>query len=176
MTRPANDPQVRALQGRRAGIVSRSFADLVDLFVVVIFVLFLLVMVASVRALFVGELSFELPPLAARAPLFAVLLVAYLTYGWGLNGRTFGKLVLGLRVVGNGGEDISFARGLGRAVLYVVFSIGLFWAVVSRRNASVQDLALRTAVVYDWGFEPAAVARADARGSGADLSRAPPKA
>ena len=153
MTRPANDPQVRALQGRRAGVVSRAFADLVDLFVVVIFALLLLVMIAAVRALFVGELSFELPTLAARAPLFLALLVAYLTYGWGLNGRTLGKLVLGLRVVGRAGEDISFARGLGRAVFYVVLPVGFLWAVLSSKNASVQDLALRTAVVYDWGFE-----------------------
>ncbi len=154
MTRPANDPQVRALQGRRAGVVSRAFADLVDLFVVVILALLLLVMIASVRALFVGELSFELPTLAARAPLFLVLLVAYLTYGWGLNGRTLGKLVLGLRVVGAAGEDISFARGLGRAVFSVVVPIGFLWAILSRKNASLQDLALRTAVIYDWGFEP----------------------
>ena len=37
-----------------------------------------------------------------------------------------------------------------RAVLCVLFPLLLFWAVVDRRRRSVQDLIVRTAVVYDW--------------------------
>jgi uncharacterized RDD family membrane protein YckC len=41
-------------------------------------------------------------------------------------------------------------RSLLRAVTCVVFPIGLFWAALSKRNASVQDLVFGTSVVYDW--------------------------
>jgi hypothetical protein len=32
----------------------------------------------------------------------------------------------------------------------VLFPILLLWVAVSRQNRSVQDLVLRTSVVYDW--------------------------
>jgi uncharacterized RDD family membrane protein YckC len=44
---------------------------------------------------------------------------------------------------------------LARAVLYVLFPAGLLWVLASRRNASVQDLVVGTAVVYDWAYHPA---------------------
>ena len=58
---------------------------------------------------------------------------------------------MGLRAVGRDGSDLSPWRGFWRAVLYLLFLPGILWALVSKRNASVQDLLLRTAVVYDWG-------------------------
>jgi hypothetical protein len=35
---------------------------------------------------------------------------------------------------------------------------GLLWILASRRNASLQDLVVGTAVVYDWAYRPAAEA------------------
>ncbi len=32
----------------------------------------------------------------------------------------------------------------------VLFPLGLFWSAISRRNASLQDLLVRTSVIYDW--------------------------
>jgi uncharacterized RDD family membrane protein YckC len=80
-----------------------------------------------------------------------VLLLAYLTYGWGLDGRTVGKLAVGLQVLDEDGSDLSFRRALARAMLVMVFPIGLLWAAVGGRSESVQDLVLRTVVVHDWG-------------------------
>jgi uncharacterized RDD family membrane protein YckC len=107
--------------------------------------------IAGIRALFTGELEVEASPDAVRGPLATLLVLAYLGYGWGLNGRTTGNVALGLRVVRSDGSDLSPLRGLARAVLYLIFPPGILWAVVSRRNASLQDLILGTAVVYDWG-------------------------
>ncbi len=50
---------------------------------------------------------------------------------------------------------------LGRGAFYALFPLGLLWAAVDGRNRSVQDLVLRTSVVYDWthrvpGAEPQA--------------------
>ena len=151
MTRPAVDPKVRARQRRRAGIVSRTLADLIDLLVVLGIAWLIAGASALIRAVLGGRLEVVLPDPSGRALFMFVLLVAYLTYGWGLNGRTLGKLIIGLRVVRDDGSDLPFGRAFWRAVLYGLFPIGLLWAVVSRKEASVQDLLLRTAVIYDWG-------------------------
>jgi uncharacterized RDD family membrane protein YckC len=58
-------------------------------------------------------------------------------------------------VVDRVGRRLSVVRSLARAVLYVLFPAGLLWVVASRRNASVQDLVVGTAVVYDWTYHPA---------------------
>ena len=66
----------------------------------------------------------------------------------------FGKLVMGLHAVTARGGDLSPLMGFARALLCLIFIPGLLWVIVSRRNASIQDLILRTAVVYDWGLPP----------------------
>jgi uncharacterized RDD family membrane protein YckC len=66
-----------------------------------------------------------------------------------------GKQIAGLRVVEVAGRRLSLWRSLTRALLYVLFPAGLLWVLASRRNASLQDLILRTAVVYDWAYHPA---------------------
>ena len=152
MSRLANRPDVRRLQGARAGMVSRALADAFDLVAVVLIALLILLVVSAVRGLFSRGFEFVSIAQPGRGILAAVLVVAYLGYGWGLEGRTLGKTVMGLRVVGDDGADLSPARGLLRAVLYLVVPPGFLWALVSRRNASLQDLALRTSVVHDWGF------------------------
>lgn len=152
MTRPANEPSIRGRQGTRAGIVSRLLANGLDLLAAVAIGMAVLLAVSAVAGLFTRSFTFLTPSQPARGILAAALLVVYLGYGWGLGGRTFGKTVLGLRVVDRAGGDISTGRGLLRAVLYLVFPPGLLWSVVSRRNASLQDLILGTAVVHDWGF------------------------
>jgi hypothetical protein len=36
----------------------------------------------------------------------------------------------------------------------VLFAFGLGWAVIDRRRRSLQDIVLRTTVVYDWRQDP----------------------
>ena len=151
MSPKPHDPRARALQGRRAGLVSRLLALAVDVVVVVLIGVLLLVVTGGIRSLFTGELEVEVSSDAVRGPLATLLVLAYLGYGWGLNGRTAGKVALGLRVVRHDGSDLSLLWGAARAVLYLIFLPGILWVAVSRRNASLQDLLLRTAVVYDWG-------------------------
>lgn len=151
MSRVGASPQVRARQGRRAGIVSRLAADVLDLLAVVLIGVLLLVVVAAIRTVFGEGFEIETPP-QSGGDLLGLLLV-YLTYGWGLDGRTLGKVALGLRAVRSDGSHLSFGRAFVRAALYIVVPVGFLWALVSRRNASVQDLVLGTSVVYDWGRE-----------------------
>jgi uncharacterized RDD family membrane protein YckC len=85
--------------------------------------------------------------------------VLYLTFSWSATGRSVGKQIAGLRVVDRGGQRLSVRRSFARAVLYVLFPAGLLWVLASRRNASLQDLVVGTAVVYDWAYHPADEAR-----------------
>jgi uncharacterized RDD family membrane protein YckC len=135
----------------RAGVVSRLIAAVIDALVVVLAGLVLLLVAASVRLFWTGDLELGFEGAQATRVGVLVLLLVYLTYGWGLDGRTAGKLAMGLQVLDEGGTDLSFRRALARAVLAMVFPIGLLWAAVGERSASVQDLVLRTVVVHDWG-------------------------
>jgi uncharacterized RDD family membrane protein YckC len=53
-------------------------------------------------------------------------------------------------VVGRDGDRLSLALALARALVCAALPIGLFWCVVSARNASIADLLVRSFVVYDW--------------------------
>ncbi len=76
--------------------------------------------------------------------------VVYLTVSWTLSGRTYGYLVMGLRVLGRGGRPLRLVGAAIRAVFVVVVPIGIAWVLVSRDNRSLQDIVLGTRVVYDW--------------------------
>jgi uncharacterized RDD family membrane protein YckC len=139
------------MQGQRAGIVSRFLADAIDFFVVV----------AAVIGVYLGYSTFRFllrprrftwpePSSLHLVALGWILLLVYLTVAWTNTGRTFGKRVLGLRAVTSRDDRIPFPRSLARAFLCALFPIGLFWCVISSQNESVQDLIVRTHVVYDW--------------------------
>jgi uncharacterized RDD family membrane protein YckC len=78
----------------------------------------------------------------------AIVLTLLFAIAWSTTGRSYGDRLLGLRVINRRGERLGFAPAFVRAVLCVAFPPLLFWAIVDRR--SVQDLVLRTAVIYDW--------------------------
>jgi uncharacterized RDD family membrane protein YckC len=120
------------MQGQRAGIVSRFLADAIDLLVIVVAVVGVYFAVSGVRFLLEPR-RFTWPEASA------------------LNLGTLGWIVLGLRVVSSDDSGLPLWRSFVRAVLCALFPIGLFWSAVSSRNESLQDLIVRTTVVYDWG-------------------------
>jgi uncharacterized RDD family membrane protein YckC len=144
-----------ALQGHRAGFISRLVADALDLGVVWVIGLSVLLFAGVVRYLLATR-PFQLPVLPSwQLPTGgAVIAVAYLTSGWASTGRTAGKQVAGLRVTDRSGRRLPVGRALLRAVLYVLFPVGLLWILVSRHNASVQDHIVGSVVVYDWHYHP----------------------
>jgi uncharacterized RDD family membrane protein YckC len=78
---------------------------------------------------------------------------AYLALSWAATGRSVGKQIAGLRGVDRAGRRLSLRRSFCRP--YVLSPVGLLWVLASRRNASVQDLILGTAVLYDWAYHSA---------------------
>jgi uncharacterized RDD family membrane protein YckC len=138
------------IRGRRAGLVTRSLANIADVVVVVLLVTAGWLGVAAFRFL-VHPARFTFP-----APGFAVLLLVglgvlalYFAGSWALVGGTYGDRLLGLRVVGHHGERLHWGMAAVRAVVCTLVPIGLFWVLVSTENRSLQDLLLRTSVVYD---------------------------
>lgn len=141
----------RAAQGRRAGVVTRCAAAVIDLLVACVGVVVLYAAWAAVLFL-LRPRTFHFPDPGQGWLLTALLclLTAYLAFAWMTTGQTVGDRVLGLRVVDRHGRLPGVGLALVRAVLCVLFPILLLWVAVSRQNRSVQDLVLRTSVVYDW--------------------------
>lgn len=141
----------RPLQGQRAGIVSRFLADAIDFFVVVAALIGVYLGFSTFRFLLhPRRFTWPEPSAMYLGWLGWILLILYLTIAWANTGRTFGKRVLGLRVVAGTDRRLPLWLAFVRACLCALFPIGLFWSAVSSTNASVQDLIVRTQVVYDW--------------------------
>jgi len=143
--------EARPYQGQRAGLVTRTVAGVVDALVVA-------VALAVGYAGWIGlrfvldPRGFELSGLNALPGMTTalVLCVLYLSTAWSVTGRTYGGHVMGLRLVDRRGRHPGLFVAMARAVLCTLFPIGLLWCVVGPARRSVQDLLLRTAVIYDW--------------------------
>jgi uncharacterized RDD family membrane protein YckC len=147
--------EARPFQGHRAGLVSRTAAAAIDFGIVIV--------ALGVCYLGVSAFLFLLNPRGFMAPALppaviyaagGVLLTVYLAVSWMGSGRTYGNHVMGLRVVNRKGQRLHPLVSFVRAALYVIFPIGLFWVLVSGHNRSLQDLVVRTSVIYDWDVRP----------------------
>jgi uncharacterized RDD family membrane protein YckC len=143
--------EARDLQGRRAGLFSRIVANVIDLAVVFAGVAAAYVGWAGVKLLWQGsDFTRPTPGFALAIVVSEILHALYFAFAWTTSGRTVGNRVMGLRVVGRGGRRLHLGVALVRAVFCVLVPFGLLWVGVSRENRSVQDLVLRTSVIYDW--------------------------
>jgi uncharacterized RDD family membrane protein YckC len=143
--------EARAFQGQAAGVVTRCVAAAIDVPLVALALVSAYLGLVGLRFLIDPRgFSWPDPALLSFLAIMAALMGLYLTIAWGLVGRTLGDTLMGLRVVTARGHRVGWIRAAARAVAYVAFPIGLLWSAVDRRSRSVQDLVLRTSVVYDW--------------------------
>jgi len=141
----------RAHQGRPAGVVTRLLANAIDFGLLLVALGSTYAAWAAWRFLRDGSrFRFPTVPSGVAYLVGSIALAAYLTASWVATGRTRGDHIMGLRVVDDSGRPLGRPRALVRAALCVLFPVGLFWAVLSKRNRSLQDLAVRSAVIYDW--------------------------
>lgn len=151
-TRAIRSPRARELQGSRAGFVSRCTADLIDLGVVVLFYFLALLVIAGIKYfVFSDEFDMPQPNFGVTTVGCWVIAVIYLSSGWANPGRTFGKSMMGLRVVSSRGRPLSPRHAFFRALICATAG----WLVLvtipfSRSRSGVHDYVLRTTVVYDW--------------------------
>jgi uncharacterized RDD family membrane protein YckC len=143
--------EARPYQGHPAGLVSRSLANVVDgLLVAAVLVAGYVGLNAVIFVSDPQTFTFIDPSLGWIVLWTLWLTVLYFTGAWAITGRTYGCHLMGLRVVGRRGGRVRPGVAAARAVLCVVFPIGLLWCAVSPRERSLQDVLLRTSVVYDW--------------------------
>jgi uncharacterized RDD family membrane protein YckC len=143
--------EARAFNGAPAGLVSRTLANIVDLIVVAALLAAGYLGVAGLLFLRRGA-SFSFPVVSyptAYAIGFAGWVV-YMAIGWRTNGRTYGDHLLGLRVRTIGDGPLGAPRAVIRAVLCAIAPLLLIWVAFSKQQRSVQDLLVRTHVIYDW--------------------------
>lgn len=143
--------EARPYQGRRAGLVTRVAANVVDVLVAVAILLAAYAGLNGLRFL-VSPRSFSFTDLSPLPSVAAVLVVlaGYLTVTWATTGRSYGCHLMGLRVVGRDGRRLGPFAALLRSLFCVLFPLGLLWCAVDGSRRSVQDVVLRTTVVYDW--------------------------
>jgi uncharacterized RDD family membrane protein YckC len=166
---PAVPSDVVDYQGTRAGFVSRALAATIDVALVFLVVLGTIAVIWALSFIFspeapgsTGSLAPDRIPGAAAMVLYGYFLNwAYWTIGWATSGRTIGNLIMGLRVVNYQGRHPRWIGAALRSAFCTVFPFGLLWVIPSGANRSVQDVVLRTSVVYDWvisipGFRKAA--------------------
>jgi uncharacterized RDD family membrane protein YckC len=139
-----------AVRGQAAGFVTRALAVTADVVAVLLALAAGYAGVAGfVFLLRPATFSFPAPGYLVILLVAVLTLVAYWTATWAVPGRSYGGQLMGLRVVGPRGSRLHWSHAAARAVLCVLFPLGLLWVLVSPHNRSVQDVVLRTAVVYD---------------------------
>jgi uncharacterized RDD family membrane protein YckC len=143
--------EARSFQQRRAGIVTRVLASTVD-FITVSLALVVLYALWNATAFLIDPYGFAFAKPTQLGILLAgeLLLLAYFTASWATTGRTYGAHVMGLRVVDSRGNTLPWIKALVRSVFCLLFPFGLLWVLINKENRSLQDLVLRTSVIYDW--------------------------
>ena len=165
--REIRNERAQQLQGSRAGFFSRAVASGTDvLLVLCVYIGGFVVASISWDLFFSQSVSLSVPPHWLNELIVWILLVVYLSAGWGSSGRTLGKQMMGLRVVCSDGSRLRFPRAFLRAVLCATIFPVLLLALVNRRNKGLEDVIFGTVVAYDWlpeEAEPLTNAHVDAQ-------------
>lgn len=142
--------EARPAQGQRAGLFTRAIAALVDVAAVA----------AVVAGVWLGTYALlwtlapaerpQMPPSGLYLLGGIVVLWASWTMSYATNGRSLGKWVMGIRIVSRKGGRMLWPSAALRALANIAFPLGLLWVIPSAQNRSVQDVVLRTSVIYAW--------------------------
>ena len=140
----------RPMQGQRAGLFTRLLAACIDVAAAALVTagawigLFLLLWaVAPVT-------SPTMPNIVWFVVGGVLLLWLAWTVAYATNGRALGHQIMGIRVIGRKGAHMQWLFAAMRAALNIVFPLGIFWIIPSAQNRSVQDVLLRSNVIYSW--------------------------
>jgi uncharacterized RDD family membrane protein YckC len=142
----------RVVQGQRAGFVSQAVGAAFDAAAVLAIYFAVLVAFGFLRFLVTDD-PFKMPQPGpfVNFDLVFVIGVLLLWSSWSGSGRAPGMAVIGLRVVGDGGERLSSRRAFWRAVLSTLtLGIGVVAVLFSKQNRSLYDMVCGSAVVYAW--------------------------
>jgi uncharacterized RDD family membrane protein YckC len=143
----------RAYQGHRAGFFSRTIAAIIDVVSVIIIVVLFNLGAAFLRMVIEQVQNVTIPRLGWSVAIGTVVMWLLWTYAWTTTGRSLGMHIMGLRIINYSGQRVRLPVAALRSIFCIVFPIGLLWVIISPANRSLQDVVLRTSVVYDWVME-----------------------
>jgi len=147
--RPADDVVGPPLP-THAGVVTRLLAAIVDAAAIVVLTAMLDLAAAGARFLWSPvDFRWPRPETEVIVIVLGAVAVVYLTAGWALAGRTYGARLMGLRVLSSQKVLLGWIRSALRAIVCVIWPLGLFWCGISRTRSSLADLLVRSVVVYD---------------------------
>ena len=143
----------RPIQGQRAGLFTRAAAAGIDVAATVV------VMIGAWLGLWVVLWAIRpmdphpMPQVWWFVLIGIVILWLSWTVAYATNGRALGHLVMGIRVVNRTGQSMSWLAAALRAITNMLFPVGLLWVIPSAQNRSVQDVVLRSSVIYAWAIQ-----------------------
>ncbi len=157
------------LQGHYAGFVTRLFAFIMDIFIIMAVTGIASIAFGLVLNFFnltpdnvnASSGSGNLASLNYATILVFILLIfntiiffGYFIFFWMTSGQTLGKGFMGVRVISMDGRPLSFVQAVVRLIGYwisaVVFFLGFIWITIDDQRQGWHDTMARTYVIYSW--------------------------
>ena len=143
-----------ALQGTRAGAVSRVLAFAFDWFLIGILFVFGQRIFALALEVLVGRTWIASEHREVAGIAFILWAFVYFSLPVALIARTPGKGLLGLKIVRVDGEPVDGRHAALRTIVmpfsFLFFAVGLFLGLFRKDRRTLHDLAAGTSVVYAW--------------------------
>ena len=151
-------PEQVSLKFKIAGLGSRATANIVDWFILV-----LINVAVSLSIVSLGKMipdPHPIPPVSNYVYAIMIILLFLLLWGYFVffeffaSGRTPGKMLVGIRVIQENGQSITFlasaVRNLFRIIdfLPALFLLGILMIFFHSRHKRIGDIAAGTLVVY----------------------------
>ena len=140
-----------------ASFTARTIAMLIDVMIVfaLMLIIFLPLFLVSIFASLILMPLLALLNLTIVPSLFffwaMISWVYFATMESGARGATYGKRLMGLRAVGEKGDQLTFARASVRYFAKIVSAIpmflGFFMAIVTQRKQALHDLIAETLII-----------------------------
>jgi uncharacterized RDD family membrane protein YckC len=144
----------QAFQGAPAGMVSRLFAFLIDVFTVQLLLTVGQALFALAFQVVLGRTWSAKDHQLFAAIAWGVLVFLYFTVPIAVAGRTVGQAVLGLKVQRLDGATVGGSRAVVRTLTFplsiLLFGIGLFMGVFRADRRMLHDLIAGTEEIYAW--------------------------
>jgi uncharacterized RDD family membrane protein YckC len=148
------------MYGYYAGFVSRLFAFVLDVIILIVAISLTTWLITFLDVLFDLEniMDADLIRFIVTILLTLVVYVGYPMFFWTFTGKTVGMMLMGLRVVTTDGQYLSLGRSARRLIGYAIsaipFFLGFFWILIDDRRQGWHDKIAGTCVVYDWAARP----------------------
>jgi uncharacterized RDD family membrane protein YckC len=160
--RHKRNPLPPTFKGHYAGFITRLIAFVIDILIVSVSIGVMLSTFSLILNFFnielegISNLSVVIRNLAIFVTGFGFTFFVnfiYVTFFWIVVGKTIGKAVMGLRVIGPRGSRMTIGRSFRRYLGYWISAfplfLGYFWVLVNDERRAWHDIIAGTSVIYD---------------------------